>query len=67
MEELLPITACPFCGHVFSDDDRRIIQERLNEKNENDEWCIDLFRIVCTKCNAGINLLRQTDYISLES
>lgn len=59
---MLSISNCPFCGHQFSDKDRELIQAKLDEKDENGEYKLSGFRIICTDCNAEIALIRQSKY-----
>lgn len=63
---MLSISNCPFCGHQFSDEDRELIKMKLDEKDENGEYKLGRFRILCSGCNAEIMLKRQSDYEWLE-
>jgi len=63
---MLSISTCPFCGHQFSDEDRELIQAKLNEKDENGEYKLPGFRILCSGCNAEIALIRKSKYEWLE-
>lgn len=65
-EKLLSISECPFCGHVFKDEDRRIIYNKIHEKDKTGEYILPKFRMICTCCDAGITLFRKTDYDPFE-
>ena len=60
--KLLPIEACPFCGHVFSDSDRELVMEKLHETKESGEYVLEGYIMICKECDAEIKLSRKTTY-----
>lgn len=65
--KLLPVTHCPFCDREFSEEQRTLIAERLEERNENGDYVFPEFRVICSVCHGEIKLIRRSDYFEDES